>query len=403
MRLARERNVEPRDDSHPSSTASVAGYFIPAVALSAAAFFTIGALRADSAKDARFESARDSFHPAPSASTSGATAKGAFAATAGKDLKIYFIDVEGGQSTLFVTPAGDSLLVDTGWPGKNGRDADRIVAAAKNAGIGKIDYVVITHYHTDHVGGVPQLVERIPVGTFIDHGPLRETNDAPTVQGHDAYEKVLASGKYKHIVAQPGSVLPVRGMRAVVVSADGAIIAKSLGGAGRSNAGPCRATPKYPVDETENRRSVGVLITFGKLRILDLGDLTHDEEVKLMCPVNKLGKIDIYIVSHHGWDQSSSPALVWGIAPRVAIMDNGAKKGGTPLVWDTIEKSPGLRALWQLHYSDEGGERHNVAPDYIANLDGPDAGNYIEVTAEPSGSFSLFNSRTGRSKGYAPR
>lgn len=320
-----------------------------------------------------------------------------------KDLRVYFVDVEGGQSTLFVTPAGDSLLVDTGWPGNNGRDANRIVEAAKQAGVHKITCVVITHYHTDHVGGVPQLVARIPVGTFVDHGPLRETNDMPTLQGHTAYEKVLARGKYKHILAKPGEVLSIGGMRVEVVSADGNVIAKPLPGAGESNASACAATPKYAVDQTENRRSVGMVITFGKLRILDLGDLTHDEEVKLMCPLNKLGRIDILVVSHHGWDQSSSPALVWGIRPRVAIMDNGEKKGGSPSVWSTIKKSPGLADLWQLHYSDEGGKAHNVAARYIANLDGSTEGNYIELTADPSGSFRVVNSRTGKTKEYRAR
>lgn len=320
-----------------------------------------------------------------------------------KDLRVYFVDVEGGQSTLFVTPTGDSLLVDTGWPDNNGRDANRILQAAKNAGIRKITCVVITHYHTDHVGGVPQLVARIPVGVFVDHGPLRETNDMPTVQGHTAYEKVLARGKYKHTVAKPGEVLSVGGMPIEVVSADGNVIAKPLPGAGEPNASACAATPKYAADQTENRRSVGMVITFGKLRILDLGDLTHDEEVKLMCPSNKLGRIDILVVSHHGWDQSSSPALVWGIRPRVAIMDNGEKKGGSPSVWDTIKKSPGLQDLWQLHYSDEGGKAHNVAARYIANLDGSTDGNYIELTASPSGSFSVFNSRTGKAKEYRAR
>lgn len=340
----------------------------------------------------------------PATITPGSSARSSGRLAAGRqDLQTYFIDVEGGQSTLFVTPTGESLLVDTGWPDNNGRDADRIVAAAKKAGIRRIDYVVITHYHTDHVGDVPQLVARIPVNTFIDHGPLRETNDAATVQGHDAYEKVLATGKYKHIVAKPGEVLPIRGMRVEVISSDGELIASPLPGAGASNASACAATPKYPADNTENRRSVGMLMTFGKLRILDLGDLTHDEEVKLMCPVNKIAKINILVVSHHGWDQSSSPALIWGIQPRVAIMDNGEKKGGSPSVYDTIEKSPGLENLWQLHYSDEGGKGHNVAPEYIANLDGSKDGNYIQLTASPSGSFSVFNSRTGQKKQYPAR
>src|SRR3984885_1507285 len=126
------------------------------------------------------------------------------AAAPRKPLKIYFVDVEGGQSTLFVTLEGQSLLIDTGWPGNAGRDADRIVAAAKNAGLAHLDYVPLTHYHVDHTGGVPQLVDRIPVGTFVDHGPLRETGDKPTTDAYDAYQKVLATKKYKHILAQPG-------------------------------------------------------------------------------------------------------------------------------------------------------------------------------------------------------
>ncbi len=316
-------------------------------------------------------------------------------------LRIYFIDVEGGQSTLFVTPAGQSLLIDTGWPGNNGRDADRIVAAAKAAGINKIDYVLITHFHEDHVGGVPQLVERIPVGTFIDHGENHETNDAPTVADWHAYQKVLATGKYKHITPKPGDILPVKGIRATVISADGALIENPLPGAGQDNP-TCKDAESFPADQTENLRSLGTLITFGKLRILDLGDLTHDKEMELMCPINKLGKVEIYIVSHHGWSQSSSPALVYGIDPRVAIMDNGAKKGGTPSVIDIIKKSPHLEDLWQLHFSEEGGEAHNTSPDLIANpTDSPDAGNYLELTARKNGSFDVFNSRTQKTKHYS--
>ena len=145
---------------------------------------------------------------------------------------------------------------------------------------------------------------------------------------------------------------------------------------------------------------MGTLITFGKLKILDLGDLTRDKEMELACPINKLGAIDIYIVSHHGWYQSSSPAFLNAIAPRVAIMDNGAKKGGTPSAWDIIEKSPRLENLWQLHFSDEGGAAHNVAPEFIANPEGPDAANYLELTAWPDASFEVFNSRTQNTKRY---
>ena len=314
-------------------------------------------------------------------------------------LRVYFVDVEGGQATLFVTPAKESLLIDTGWPGHEERDADRIVAAAKNAGINKIDFVLITHFHTDHVGGLPQLAAKIPINAFIDHGDNRESTDADTVKGWNAYQQLVASKKYKRISLKPGDRVPVRGLDGVVVSADGVLIDHPLPGAGAENAS-CKDAQNYPVDQTENARSLGSVFTFGKLRILDLGDLTSDKEMGLVCPQNKLGKIDIYVVSHHGWSQSGSPALLNAIAPRVAIMDNGAKKGGTPSTWDIIEKSPNLENLWQLHYSDEGGSAHNVPAEFIANVEGPDAGKYLKLTAWPDGKFEVFNSRTQQTKEY---
>jgi competence protein ComEC len=319
-----------------------------------------------------------------------------------KALQIYFVDVEGGQATLFVTPEGKSLLIDTGWPGNNGRDANRIAAAAKDAGIKKIDFVLITHYHDDHVGGAPQLAAKIPVGTFIDHGENRETNDAGASRVFAAYQQLLSSGKYKHITAKPGEVLPITGMQVRVVTADGDLIERTLPGGGKENAS-CANAAKPPVDVTENPRSLGTLITFGKLRILDLGDLTSDKEMELMCPMNKIGAVDIYVASHHGFLQSGSAVLVHAITPRVAIMDNGAKKGGSPAAWDVIEKSPGLEDLWQLHYSEEGGDAHNVAAAFLANLHGPDTGNYLKVTASADGNFEVFNSRTRETKKYAAK
>jgi competence protein ComEC len=319
--------------------------------------------------------------------------------TAGGKLRIYFIDVEGGQSTLFVTPAGKSLLIDTGWPDNNFRDADRIVAAAKSAGLSRIDYVLITHYHDDHVGGVPQLVQRIPVGTFFVHGPNREFDHGATERDYVAFQKVLADSKAKEIVPKPGDRLPIEGIDVTVISADGKVIQKALPGAGEPNTF-CKQSEIRPPDQTENARSLGVLIRFGKLKILDLGDLTWDKERDLMCPDNRLGKVDVLVVSHHGWNQSSSPALVDAIHPRVAIMDNGAKKGGSIPVLDTVRAAPGLEELWQLHYSDEGGVGHNTQAEYIANLDGPDAGHDIEVTASPDGSFTVHNGRTGTEKAY---
>jgi competence protein ComEC len=326
---------------------------------------------------------------------------GASVAQAATDaLQVYFIDVDGGQSTLFVTPAGKSLLIDTGWAGKNGLDAQRIAAAAKNAGVSKIDYVLLTHYHADHTGGVPELAQTIPIGTFIDHGPSRETTGA-TEGYYEAYQKVLAGGHYGHIVAKPGEVLPIAGMKVLVISADGQLIEHALPGAGEPNAF-CKTSETRPADQTENARSLGVLITFGKLKILDLGDLTWDKEMQLMCPVNKLGKVDVLVVSHHGLFQSSSPALVDAIAPRVAIMNNGATKGGSTPTFETLSKTPGLETLWQLHFANDAGP-HNTAAEYIANPTGPDAGNYLKLTASPSGSFAIFNPRTNATKDYAAR
>ncbi len=314
-------------------------------------------------------------------------------------LQVFFVDVEGGQATLFVTQGGDSLLIDTGWPGNNGRDADRIVAAAKKAGIAKIDYVLLTHYHDDHVGGVPQLVARIPVGTFIDHGPNREMDHGITEHGYAEYQRVLALGKSKHLTAHAGDVLPIRGMNVKVISADGDTLKDPLPGSGETNRF-CAASETRPADQTENARSLGTEITFGSLRILDLGDLTWDKEMQLMCPTNKLGRVDVLIVSHHGWNQSSSPALVDAIHPRVAIMDNGEKKGGSLGPLKVLSQAPGLETLWQLHYSPEGGAQFNSAAKYVANAVGTEEGHYLELTATRDGSFRVLNSRDAFSQEY---
>jgi len=317
-----------------------------------------------------------------------------------KSLQIYFVDVEGGQSTLFVTPDGESLLVDTGWPEFQGRDADRIVAAAKLAGISKIDFVLLTHYHMDHAGGVPQLLDRIPVGAFIDHGPNRETSDAATEEVWEKYQKALDSHKEKRIIPKPGDILPIHGINAEVVSSDGVLLQTPLPGAGAPNP-PCATAEQRKPDPTENARSLGTFFTFGKTRILDLGDLTWQKELELVCPTNKLGPADVFIVSHHGWLQSNSPALLAAISPRIAIMDNSAIKGGSPSSWDIIKNSPKLEDLWQLHYSNEGGSAHNSAPDLIANLQGPDTGNYLKMTVGADGSIAVYNSRTNATKKYA--
>ncbi|WP_348267497.1 MBL fold metallo-hydrolase [Edaphobacter paludis] len=313
------------------------------------------------------------------------------------DLKVYFADVEGGQATLFVPPSGENMLVDAGWPGAE--NANKIVALCKLAGVKKIDNLVITHYHTDHVGGVPDVAARIPVARFIDHGVNREDNDRVTVSGWQAYQNLLAKGHYAHLTVKPGDVLPSVGMHVVFVSADGNVIDKPLAGAGDTNAA-CAASPLKPVENTENDRSIGMIITFGKLRIADLGDLTWNKERLLMCPVNKLGKVDVYIVSHHGFDRSSSPALVDAIDPRVSIMDNGATKGAEPGAWTIVDHSPGLKDLWQLHTAIHTDAAHNVNDGHIANLPGPDAAHYLLLTGHRDASFDVTNSRTSQTVDY---
>ncbi len=322
------------------------------------------------------------------------------AATAhAQHLKATFIDVEGGQATLFVTPTGQSLLIDTGWPGNESRDANRIAAAARLAGLSKIDFVLLTHYHADHTGGVPQLIAKIPVGTFIDHGPNREFDHGITEKDYADYQQVLATGNYKHITPKPGDRLPITGINAQVITADGNTIDRPLPGAGQPNPF-CAASEIRPDDQTENSRSLGIEITLGKFKILDLGDLTWDKERALMCPNNRLGKVDVLIVSHHGWNQSSSPALVYAVHPRVAIMDNGAKKGGSSPTLKDIKASPGLEALWQLHYSEEGGEPLNTGAKYIANPQGSDSGNALTLNAAPDGHFTVTNTRTKQTISY---
>jgi beta-lactamase superfamily II metal-dependent hydrolase len=313
-----------------------------------------------------------------------------------KALQIFFVDVEGGQSTLFVTPARQSLLIDTGWGYNAFRDANRIAAAAKLAKIKKIDYVLITHYHTDHVGGVPQLIQKLPVGTFIDHGPNREESKATQTQ-YSEYQAAI--GTANHILAKPGDTIPLKRLEVTIVSADGNGLDKALPGAGETNP-YCTGVEQKATDPSENARSVGVVINFGKLRIVDLGDLTWNKELELVCPDNKLGRADIFVVSHHGLDQSNSPALVHALQPRVAVMDNGAKKGASPAAWDIVKSSPGLQDLWQLHFADAGGKEHNTADPFIANVMEADTGFYLKLTAHEDGSFEVFNPRNKFAKPY---
>lgn len=313
-----------------------------------------------------------------------------------RTLEIYFIDVEGGQATLIVTPERQSLLVDTGWPGFNGRDADRIVATAKQAGLNHIDYVLITHYHRDHVGGVPQLAERIKIGTFVDHGPNREDTDDVRPY-YAAYQQALSSSK--HLVLKPGDSLSLKGVKFQVLTGDGEQIVNELPGAGRPN-DLCASEPPAPPDPTENARSLGTLVTFGDFRFIDLGDLTKQKEIALVCPMNRVGTVDVYLTTHHGLDQSNARAIVGALHPRVVIMNNGARKGGKSAAWQIIHDSPGLQDMWQLHYAIESGAIYNMPETMIANPQEQCEGKYLKVSAERDGTFTVLNSRNGYSKTY---
>jgi competence protein ComEC len=321
------------------------------------------------------------------------------AAAGAKSLQIYFVDVEGGQATLVVTQSGQSLLIDTGWPGYEGRDADRILAAAHQAGITQLDYVLITHYHRDHVGGVPQLVDGIKVGTFLDHGPNLEDSEV-TRTDYAAYEKAIAG--HTHVVVKPGWELPIKGLQIQVLAAAGDHITHPLPGAGEANS-YCGSEPAAAPDNTENARSVGVLITYGHFRFLDLGDLTKKKELEIACPNNLLGTVDLFLVTHHGADLSNPKALVWALHPRAAVIDNGPRKGSSPAAWQIVHDSPGLEDLWQLHYAEESDRDHNVAENRIANVKENCEGKFLKVAAEADGTFSVTNGRTGEQKSYGKK
>jgi beta-lactamase superfamily II metal-dependent hydrolase len=349
----------------------------------------------------------------------------ALAAQPRATLDIYVIDVEGGNATLFVSPSGESLLIDTGNGGQAAaRDAERILAAAEDAAVTRIDYLVTTHYHGDHFGAMSELAGRIPIAEFIDHGPNVQPSPATDSFLNEVYPALYA--KAKHAIVTPGDRVALRGVDVRIVASAGEPIREAVPGAGQANP-LCAAHQPREADSSENAQSVGSYFTFGRFSALHLGDLTWNKEFALACPRNLLGTVDLFIVTHHGQPVSNPPALVHALAPRVAIMNNGTRKGGQPDAMKVLFASPGLEDLWQLHFSLLSGQEYTVPGMFIANVVDeqpasmplepaavpapgtgapPPAHNgpafWIKVAAREDGSFTVTNARNGFSKRYAP-
>lgn len=309
------------------------------------------------------------------------------AAMAADPLRLYFIDVEGGQSTLIVTPSKQTLLVDTGYDGFGGRDTVRIQKAMKDADVKKIDYLLITHFHSDHVGGVANLMAQVPVTNFLDHGVSIETG---------AYDAPYAAGfaKEKHQVVVPGDKIPLKDVIVTIVAGAG----KDRPGTGEANP-HCAGLTEQAGESGENTQSLALVVEFGKFRFLDPGDLTYSRELALLCPRNQVGKVDLFLSTHHG---SESPKAIWDLAPRAAIINNGPRKGGDAAGWKNIAASPGIAEIWQLHFGLAAGADGNSPDALIANVvpGGDEDGKFLKVEALATGEFTVTNSRNKYAKKY---
>jgi len=321
---------------------------------------------------------------------------------AARTLDIYWIDAEGGASTLMVSPKGDSLLIDTANRRPDDRDAKRIFQVAKLAGLEKIDTVVTTHYHGDHLGGLEALSKMIPIGVYVDHGESVELDRPKAAETYKAYV-ALTQGKRRSV--KPGDTLPFGGAKVIVVAAGGKVIDKPLPGGGRNDKLCKDVVQKAPDVDPENNQSVCVVVSYGKFQLLDLGDLPWPYEIPLVCPLNRIGTVDVYQTTHHGLDRSGAPQVVWAVKPRVAIMNNGPKKGGPPSTFEILRKSPGLEDIWQGHLALGTPKEINTKEEMIANLEPTEtcAGNWLKVSVAANGKYTVTNGRNGFRKSYEAR
>lgn len=316
-----------------------------------------------------------------------------------RTLDIYWIDVEGGGATLIVTPAGESLLVDTGNPGE--RDTNRIVeVATKQAGLKKIDHLLTTHFHSDHVGSAPTVAKLLPIGDFIDHGDSVEAQAGPGKALYDAYK--AAAGSHRTIV-KPGDAVPMKGVKVEIVSAGGLALQKPINGGGRNSF--CEGAKNKEADKGENGQSTGFLLTYGKFTFLNLGDLTWDREMALACPDNKVGVVTLVQATHHGFfeDYSGAPALYNATKPQLVVVNNGASKGLQPSAYELISHIDGIRGVWQVHQSVGSDASHNTTEDRVANNEAADAGHWLKASVTSDGTVTMLNSRNNYSESYKPR
>jgi beta-lactamase superfamily II metal-dependent hydrolase len=345
-------------------------------------------------------------------------------AQARKTLDIWIVDVEGGNATLFVTPAGQSVLIDTGNGGANSaRDAGRILEATRDAGLTQIDHLITTHWHGDHFGAMADVAKGIPIRAYYDHGPTIQPQPASEEFLKTVYPGLIAQAK--HTVVKPGDRITVPGLDWRVVSSAGQVLQTNLPGAGRPNP-YCAGFKPQDVDKTENAQSVGSYITFGKFRVVHMGDLTWNKEAELMCPNNRLGTTDLLVVAHHGQPVSNADVMVHALRPRVSIINNGTRKGGQPDAMKVILNSPGLEDVYQIHFSLLGGQEYTVPGMFIANtfddqLDAMPIGAWtpppqgqqappapvhngkaywFKVSAQQDGTFTVTNTRNNFSKTY---